>query len=164
MEASTENSFVLPERIHPVPEDGLDDQFWSGTRSEKLMLQRCNACSAWQWGPEWICFHCGSFDLGWDEVPKSNGGYEGVIYSWERVWHPSSPVLADSVPYVPLLVSMPTAGNCRLMGNLVEDASAPVSIGDRVRAVFEHHADYTLVQWSRLGQPGRAYPRLPSEH
>jgi hypothetical protein len=30
----------------------------------------------------------------------------------------------------------------------VGDQLAEVAIGDRVQAVFEHHADYSLVQWA----------------
>jgi uncharacterized OB-fold protein len=147
---SPESTFVLPERVTPVPDGRLDEQFWAGTRLETLLLQRCSACGGWQWGPEWICFRCGSFDLDWEEVGKSDGRYEGVVYSWERVWHPTTAALASAVPYVALLVTLASAGDCRMMGNLVGDPSAAVSIGDAVYAVFEHHADYSLVQWSRL--------------
>jgi uncharacterized protein len=149
MSSTAEKSYLLPERVKPVPDGLLDARFWDGTRAEKLLLQRCSSCAGWQWGPEWICFHCGSFDLSWEEVPKGHGRYEGVVYSWERVWHPTTTTLAAAVPYVAMLVTLPTAGDCRLMGNLAGDPAAPVTIGDAVYAVFEHHPDYSLVQWSR---------------
>ena len=31
-------------------------------------MQRCNACGGWQWGPEYICHRCHSFDLGFEQV------------------------------------------------------------------------------------------------
>ena len=69
----------LPE---PVPQpDGLDAPYWEGVRRHELLVQRCNACRGWQWGPEWICHHCLSFDIGWDSVVG-----EARIFSWERVW------------------------------------------------------------------------------
>jgi uncharacterized protein len=146
---TAESSYVLPERVKPVPDGSLDDRFWAGTQAGQLLLQRCSSCSGWQWGPEWICFRCGSCDLTWEEVPKTAGRYEGVIYSWERVWHATTKMLEAAVPYVAVLVTLPTAGDCRMMGNLVGEQVAPVTIGQSVYAVFEHHADYSLVQWSR---------------
>ena len=109
-------------------------------------MQRCNACSAWQWGPEWICHACLSFDVGWQQVEP-----RGRIYSWERVWHPVHPALKDGVPYVVVLVELPHAGDVRMIGNLLGDPNQEVRIGADVRAVFEDHSDakppFTLVQW-----------------
>ena len=131
----------------PVPQaDGLDAPYWEGTRRGELRVQRCRACRGWQWGPEWICHHCLSFDLGWEAVEG-----RGTIYSWERVWHPVHPALKDACPYVVVLVELPHAGNIRMIGNLLGDPRQPVTIGAPVEAVFEPHgdADYTLVQWRR---------------
>ena len=75
--------------------DGLDAPFWEGLDDDRLLLQRCNACDGWQWGPEWCCHRCHSFDLRYEETPA-----EGVIYSHERVWHPVHPALAEQGPYV----------------------------------------------------------------
>jgi uncharacterized protein len=143
-------SFVLPERDDPVPDrTGLDAPYWTGVAREELVVQRCQSCGSWQWGPEWTCYVCRSFNMQWQEVPREDGEYRGVIYSWERVWHASDPALAGSVPYVAVLVTLPRAGNVRMIGNLLGDQRAPVSIGSRVRAVFEHHERYSLVQWQR---------------
>jgi len=133
----------------PAPQpDGLDKPFYEGARAGKLVLQCCNACGKFQWGPEWICHHCRSFDLGWKEVPG-----EGVIYSYERVWHPVHPALKEQGPYVVVLVELPHANNVRMVGNLLGDATAPVAIGTRVRAVFEQHEDvekpFALIHWRR---------------
>ncbi|MCH8142294.1 MAG: DNA-binding protein, partial [Proteobacteria bacterium] len=38
--------------------DGLDAPYWQGLRDELLLLQRCQSCEKWQWGPEWICHRC----------------------------------------------------------------------------------------------------------
>ena len=71
----------------PVPEsDGLDAPYWEGTRRGELLVQQCRHCRAFQWGPEWICHKCLSFDLGWTRVAG-----RGRIYSWERPWHPVHP-------------------------------------------------------------------------
>ena len=146
------SEYVLPQGL-PAPiaaSNGLDAPYWEGTQRHELWVQRCRACSTWQWGPEWLCHECHSFDVGWEQVAA-----EGSIYSWERPWHPVHPSLADGVPYVVLLIELPHAGGIRMVGNLHGDPLAPFAIGDPVTAVFEDHDDpqqpYTLVQWALSG-------------
>ena len=128
--------------------DGLDAPFWQGTRDERLLLQRCASCRRWQWGPEWICHRCLSFDLRFEETAP-----RGVIYSYERVWHPVHPALKDQGPYLVVLVELPDADGVRLVGNLLGDPREAVVIGSPVRGVFEHHpggeTPFTLLQWTR---------------
>lgn len=142
--------FYLPGGMPaPIPSaDGLDRPYWEGTRKNLLLAQRCGSCGAWQWGPEWLCNKCNAFDVGWQRVEG-----EGVIYSWERPWHPVHPALRDCGPYVVVMVELPAAGNIRMIGNLLGPVDQPVVIGSKVEAVFEPHDDaarpYTLVQWRR---------------
>jgi uncharacterized OB-fold protein len=140
----------------PVPiaePDGLDAPYWEGTLRGELRVQRCRACRTWQWGPEWICHRCLSFDLGWEAVAG-----RGRIYSWERAWHPVHPALRAHPPYVVVLVELPEAGGVRMIGNLLGDPHQEVRIGAPVEAVFEPHADqnrpYALVHWRVAGGPG----------
>ncbi len=140
--------YLAPGLPQPIPApDGLDGPFWAGLAEEKIRLQRCADCRRWQWGPEWICHHCHSEAVGFEEVPSA----EGVIYSYERVWHPVHPALKDQGPYLVVLVELPGADNVRVVGNLLGDPEADVVIGSRVRPVFEHHPDadppFTLLQW-----------------
>ena len=134
----------------PVPMgDGLDQPFWEGLMQEKLLLQRCNQCRRWQWGPEWICHRCLSFDVGYQEVAPT-----GRLFSHERIWHPVHPGLNDQGPYVVALVEFPQADNVRIVGNLLGDPRQKLEIGAPVKGVFEHHRDsdpaFTLLQW-RIG-------------
>jgi uncharacterized OB-fold protein len=136
----------LPE---PAPEnDGLDRPYWEGTRQGKLMVQRCGGCGAWQWGPEWLCHKCHSFDMRWVEVKG-----RGRIYSWTRCWHPVHAALKGHGAYIAVVVELPEAGGVRMVGNLVGDPQQKVEIGTAVEAVFEPHDDaktpYTLVHWRR---------------
>lgn len=144
---SARASCLPPGLPRPVPQgDGLDAPYWEGTRHGELRVQRCRACRGWQWGPEWICHACLSFDLGWEPVDG-----RGVIYSWERVWHPVHPALKAAGPYVVVLVELPHAGGIRMIGNLLGDPHQEVRIGAPVTAVFEPHdaeqPGFTLVQW-----------------
>lgn len=147
---TTEQQYALPEGL-PAPAadvDGLGAEFWDAAKEHRLLVQRCNNCRTWQWGPEHACHNCMSFDLGYEEVEPT-----GVIYSWERVWYPVHPALAMGLPYMTVLVELPQAGNVRMVGNFVgQDPEEDVEIGQRVRAVFEDHGEgadaYTLVQWA----------------
>lgn len=148
--ASGAGTSYLPEGL-PVPRaetDGLSVPYWEATREERLLVQRCRSCGGWQWGPEWICHRCLSFDLGWEEAPP-----HGRIFSWERAHHPVHPVLEGRGPYVTVLVELPECGGVRMLGNLLGNPMEPVEIGTEVEAVFEHHdhpgGPYTLVQWRR---------------
>ena len=131
----------------PAPQpDGLDAAYWDGTREHELRVQRCDSCGACQWGPEWICHRCLSFEMGW----KTLSG-RGRIYSWERVWHPVHPALADHGAYIVALVTLDDADDARMIGNLLGDPQQTVQIGAAVEAVFEDHDEgtpsYTLVHW-----------------
>jgi len=131
----------------PVPDaDGLSAPYWEGLKEGRIRVQRCNACNTWQWGPEWICHRCHAEDLAWEEVAG-----EGVIYSWERAWHPVHPALEGAGPYLVVLVELPRAGGIRMIGNLLGDPQQVVRIGAEVVAAFEHHEEakppFSLLQW-----------------
>ena len=83
------SSYLPPGLPIPVPEpDGVSAPYWNGLREGVLRVQRCAHCQAWQFGPEWICHACLQFDPAWVEVEPS-----GLIFSWERIWHPAHPAL-----------------------------------------------------------------------
>lgn len=137
--------YLNPGLPQPVATE-LDAPFWAGLRENKLCIQQCQACNGYQWGPEWICHHCHSDRVGFVEVAD-----HGEIYSYERVWHPVHPALKEQGPYLVVLVSLPHAGDIRLVGNLLGDPQQQVVIGSPVQAVYEHHNDvenpFTLLQW-----------------
>jgi uncharacterized OB-fold protein len=142
--------YLRPGLPQPAPlPDGLDRSYWDGLREDRLMLQRCAQCGGWQWGPEWICHHCLGFELAFEAVTP-----RGIVYSYERVWHPVHPALAEQGPYLVVLVEIPQADGVRLVGNLLGDPLQDVEIGSAVEAVFEHHEDvdepFTLLQWRLL--------------
>lgn len=129
----------------PTP-DGLDRPYWDGLRVDELRLQRCNECSIWIWGPQAICGHCHSFDLGWETVEPS-----GTVYSWNRSWYPYMDEYVDRLPYVTVLVELPHADGRRVLGILADDIETNPEIGDRVVGVFEHSegAPWPLLRWRR---------------
>jgi uncharacterized OB-fold protein len=145
--AEGRDPYLLGGLAAPVPtSDGLDEPFWAGLADDRLLIQRCLACRGWQWGPEWVCHRCHSFDLGFEEVST-----EGNIYSHQRVWHPVHGALVDQGPYVIVLVELPAADNVRIVGNLLGDPLQPLEIGAAVAGVFEHHPandpPFVLLHW-----------------
>lgn len=143
MSVSAEPGPYLPALVRPgVSPGGLEAPYWEATRREELVVQRCRSCRTFQWGPEWICHACLSFELGYEPVPPL-----GRIYSWERAWHPVHPDLASSCPYLVVLVELDEPAGIRMVGNLLGDPLQQVTIGAPVEAAFEHHDDYSLVQW-----------------
>ncbi|MBA4181158.1 MAG: DNA-binding protein, partial [Anaerolinea sp.] len=150
-QAPTSREHYLPPGLpEPAPyPDGLAAEYWEATRRHELLVQRCNACKTWQWGPEFICNACHSDDLSYETVSG-----KGVIYSWERSWYPVHPALREGVPYIVVLVELPDAGNVRMVGNLLGDPHQEVAIGAPVEAVFEDHdgaEPFTLVHWRVVG-------------
>ena len=139
--------YLRPGLAQPAPAlDGLDAPYWEGLAQERLLLQRCRSCGAWQWGPEWICHRCLSFDLGFEQTEPV-----GRLYSYQRVWHPVHPALREQGPYLVVLVELPQADRVRLVGNLLGDPLQEVRIGAEVTGAFERHPDaqppFTLLQW-----------------
>lgn len=144
-------TYLNPGLPQPAPApDGLDRPYWEGLREERLLVQKCRSCATWQWGPEWVCHSCHSFDVGFEETTA-----RGNIYSYERVWHPVHPALQEQGAYLVVLVELPDAGDIRLVGNLLGDPQQPVKIGAAVEGVFEHHHEaerpFTLLQWQVTG-------------
>jgi hypothetical protein len=144
---STSSSYLPPGLPAPVPaRDGLDAPYWEAASQHRLVAQRCRSCRRWQWGPEWLCHRCHSFEVAFEAPPGP-----AVIYSWERPWHPVHPVLATHGPYIVALVELPEADGIRMVGNLVGDPTVAVSVGAEVVPHFEDHLDddppFTLVHW-----------------
>lgn len=141
--------FPEPVAFPATMNDDLDRPYIEGTQRGELWVQYCRDCEQHQWGPEWICHRCLTDELDWREVAG-----RGRIFSWERVWHPVHPALAEAVPYVAVVVELPDADDIRMVGNLLGDPEAEVVIGSEVEAVFEHHRDadppFSLVHWSRI--------------
>ena len=139
-----EKKYYLPEGL-PTPRaqrTGLDTEFWAATKRHELVIQQCNNCKTFQWGPEFLCHKCRSFDMGWAKVSG-----RGRIYSWVRCWNPVHPALKEACPYIVAVIELPDGGNVRMVGNLLGDPMQNPPFDVAVEAVFEDHPDATLVQW-----------------
>jgi uncharacterized OB-fold protein len=102
----------------------------------ELRLQQCPRCERVQFPPEDVCRACGSFELG----AKTSAG-RGVVESVTVVHHAVHPALRSRVPYAVVLVALDDAPHVRLLGNVLNRAPDDISIGARVRVVFEEVKD-----------------------
>ncbi|MEM8498541.1 MAG: OB-fold domain-containing protein [Pseudomonadota bacterium] len=121
------DSFLLP-----ALDPDNKDWFTSG----QLHVQFCNHCDAARYPAEDVCFQCQGSDL---EFRAISG--EGVIESVVEVQHPVHPLLADRVPYNVAVISLNGAPGCNAIGNIVNSDEVDVSIGQKVRAIFEEATD-----------------------
>ena len=118
--------------------------------SGRMVLQSCMSCRTVQHPPEDVCHNCQATEF---EGCESEG--IGSVYSYTVVHHPPHPALAKSVPYAVVLVSLDDFTHVRITGNLLGLPPDRVSIGLRVRAVWEEveGPDGTLLrlpQWEAL--------------
>ena len=132
-------------------DDGLDTPHWEALRAGRLLLQRCHECAMWVWSPRPICPDCHSFDMGWQAVEAV-----GSIYSWTRTWQPFTPESTGHLPYVLVLVELPAADGCRVLGVLADADGVTPQIGSPVRGVVEQPPDpdhWPLVRWHLADAP-----------
>ena len=110
-----ERKYYLPEGL-PTPRaqrDGLDKEYWDATRRHELVAQRCNACGAFQWGPEAVCHKCHSIDSGgpgFRDVAACIAGSEPGIRSILR---------CGRLSLLVAVVELADADDIRMVGNLV---------------------------------------------
>jgi hypothetical protein len=111
----------------PTPET---EAYWDGCRKHELLLQRCVACSEFQFYPRIVCTNCSSDKLEW---VKANG--QGKILTFTVVRRPVSEAYAEDVPYVVALIKLDEGPT--MMSNVVQCDPEALKIGDPVQVMFE---------------------------
>jgi uncharacterized OB-fold protein len=106
--------------------------FWTGLRSDRLLLQRCDDCGRLRHPPRPMCPHCTSLD--WSAVPATG---RGTVVSFVLPRHPQWPWFEDD--YVVALVELEEG--VRIVSNLVEVAPADVRMGLPVTVRFTRFDD-----------------------
>jgi uncharacterized OB-fold protein len=120
-----------PFRVQPRLDD-LNRPFWTSGERGELVVPRCEACGYLQHPPQPRCAQCLSTDV----TPAVLSGLGTVVSVTvnEQAWNPTMPA-----PYTVALVSLDEQPDVRLMTNIVGCDPYAVSIGMRVRAIFEQH-------------------------
>jgi uncharacterized OB-fold protein len=114
----------------------LDASNESWFTSGVLSLQRCADCGGFQHPPEDICSHCQGSTLSFVAC-----GETGVVESSAVVHHPVHPWLPEYCPYVIAVISVDGAPGVNVVGNVLGCEPSSVTIGAKVRVVFERVAD-----------------------
>lgn len=132
------------EREAPRPVRHQDHlAFWEGTQAGELRVQECADCGVVRWPPRIVCGECLSTSATWVLAPTT-----GTLFSWTVVHHTVLPGFRDDLPYVVGLVELPVPrGTVRMLGGVMGSEPDQLSIGQMVRATFDHDADATLVNW-----------------
>lgn len=104
-----------------------DAPFWDGLKAGELRLQRCNACSSFQYPAETFCYECGATSLEWERV---SGG--GTVYSFITVHQRYHPAFGDNLPYNVSIIELDEGP--RMVSNVIGIESHDVTIGMRVQA------------------------------
>ena len=112
-----------------------------------IQIQRCKACGHFQHPPDDICYSCQGTNLSFQACAGT-----GTVESCARVHHPLHPALSDKVPYVIAIVSVDGASGCNVQGNVVNCDADSVSIGQKVRAVYEEIEDPQSGETLRIPQ------------
>jgi uncharacterized protein len=110
------------------------------------MIRHCRTCGAKHFMPRHLCPKCWSNDLEWVE---SRG--LGIVHSFSIVYRAPTPIFAAIAPYVIALIDLEEGP--RMFANVIGENARAVSIGDRVRVVFEDRGDGVMVpQFSRVAE------------
>ena len=126
----------------PVPRvDASSAPYWQGNADGRLLLQRCTECDHVQFYPRLVCTACGGRELAWTE---SSG--RGAVRTFTVIRRAVSPAFEADVPYVVALIALDEGPT--MMTNLVDCDPNAVSIGQRVRVVFERRGEVVLPQFT----------------
>ncbi len=119
---------------------GETKAYWDACRQGRLLIQRCDSCSEYQFYPRGICAHCWSNDIKWTE---SSG--KGTVWTF-TVTHQNRTVgFAEDVPYVLALVELEEG--VRMFTNIVECDPREVKIGMPVEVHFVRATDQISVPY-----------------
>ncbi len=129
----------------PLPAlDPGNTAFWTGGARGQLLICRCGACRRWLHPPVPVCRFCLSTDV----TPQPSSGRGAVLtYTINRQpWLPSLPP-----PYAIAVIGLDDDPDLRVTSRLVDVAPEEVSIGMRVRVMFEQAGDIWLPLFGRDG-------------
>lgn len=131
-------SALLTPLAHVSP-NALTKPFWDACRRRELRIQRCEACGRFRHPPLSGCPYCGSTNVEWRQVSG-----EGRIFSYTVVHHPAMPSLAETVPYVVVVVTLDDAPGVHLISNVLDVAPDAVTVDAPVTLAWDELGDVVL--------------------
>jgi uncharacterized OB-fold protein len=122
-----------PQPIFPEPNT---EHFWAGAKEGELRYQTCNSCNRVVFTPRMHCTHCLSADLAWN-VSKG----EGSVYTYSVVRQNRVPAFIELGAYSIAFIDLDEG--FRMLSTIVgvDDPTKEISIGQRVRVMFEEQGE-----------------------
>ena len=114
----------------PIPNED-SSEYWDGTRKNKLLLQHCDQCGKYRFPPQHLCPDCWSDRSEWVEAAG-----KGEVYTFAVARRAIKPDWNEKIPYVTALVQLDEGP--KIFTNIVECAPEDVTIGMRVKVIFDH--------------------------
>ena len=114
------------------------EPFWAALNDERVLLQRCESCGAWNFYPRSHCANCLSDRLAWCEVSG-----QGTIYTYTIAHQPTSQHFVDEMPQIILMVDLDEG--VRLTSTLIQRDIDLVKVGLRVKPYFDHIDEHTTM-------------------
>jgi len=125
------------QRPQPRPTP-TSEPFWAGLAAQQVRLQQCDDCAGWVYYPRSHCPHCLSPNLTWQDISG-----EGTLYSFTVAQQPTAPQFSGEEPQLIGVVELKEG--VRLNTVMVNVSPEDLKVGMRVKPVFVHLADTTLL-------------------
>jgi uncharacterized protein len=124
--------------------DSWTQPFWDAAARETLTAPRCTSCGTFRLPPTRFCPRCHHQEMEFVELPGT-----GTVFSFIVVRHPLNPDMTAYVPYMPAVIDPDGADGARFVSNVVDCEPEDVTIGMKVRVVWNHVSDtLTLPFWT----------------
>lgn len=115
--------------------------FWEGVQNHTLKLQKCDHCKKYIFYPRFLCPHCFSEHLTWEETSG-----QGKIHSYTVV-HKAPPPFQEDVPYVIGIIDLEEG--VRMMSRIIGDRDQ-IAIDKPVSVVYEKTDDEVTLPYFKL--------------
>jgi uncharacterized OB-fold protein len=135
-------SAATPPRILP-PLDDRNRAYWTGGRSDELLIERCSACDRWQHPPTGQCETCRG------PVTHEPVSGRGTVFTYTVNLHPYRPEVPP--PYVIAIVELVEQPDLRVVANVVGCEEPELRIGLPVRVAFERDGDHYVPVFTPAG-------------
>ena len=129
---------AVREARKPLPEiTPVNQPFWDGAKSGKLVMQKCHDCGSWIFCPRPICVECNSDKLDWVQLSG-----RGKVFSFTVIREVVGQALrgfAPDIPYVTAWIDLDEGP--RFCSNIIGCSIDQVKIDMPVEVVFEKSVD-----------------------
>src|SRR4051812_31179371 len=116
----------------------VSEPFWAGLDEHRIRFQRCAACGAAQFPPEYTCVACGSPDLAWEDASG-----RGTLYSWTIAHPPLLPYFAAHAPWP--VVAVELEEGLRIVSTIADLDPSKYEFGMPLTATYTALADDVTV-------------------